>query len=183
MKKQKLQFTVMIAVLVLLAAGYFGLKQFNRQQEEQKASESGEALAAVEASDVVRFAYDYNDQTYSYVKENDVWYYEADKTMKLTQYNLTTIASNLAGLTAQETIEDVEDMAVYGLADGYRNLTFETADGESFAFCIGSENELTKVFYLSRPGENKVYTVAKEIISVLSLDPSYIVEEETEAAD
>ena len=136
-------------------------------------------MVALEASDIVRYSYDYQENTFSYVKENDTWYYEGDKSMKLTQYNLTNIASNLASLTAQETIEGAQDLAAYGLEEGYRNLSFETASGETYEFCIGNENELTGIYYICRPGETTVYTIAKEVLSVLSLDPSYILEEES----
>lgn len=183
MKKQKLQLTVLVIVLIVLGGGYLGLRRYNTVQS-QKASEEteGEALTALESEDIIRFSYDYEDEEYTFEKEEDTWYYAADHELSLTQYRLNAIAAKLAALTALDTIEGAEDLTQYGLDEPSRTFSFET-EAESYVFYIGDYNELADVYYICKPSGNTVYTVASTVITAFNMDLEDVVdttEEESE---
>ncbi len=179
MKKQKKQLIILIVVILVLGGCFLGLRQYAAKQESETPEAEGTALTALTKEDVVRFAYDYEDVTYEYDKVDDTWYYTPDHELTLTQYRLNTIAGNLAGLTAEDTIENVEDLSQYGLSEDSRTVTF-ASEGESYAFWIGDHNELMGLYYICRPSETTVYTVKESVITSLNLNVEDIVEEEEE---
>lgn len=180
MKKQRIQLIVLIIVLIVLAGGYFGLKQYNKAQSEKPQAPSGEALVMVSPEDIVKLAYDYEDNSYEYEKKEGTWYYALNHSLNLTQYRLENMAQTLAGLTAVETIEDVTDMSQYGLDEPSRTLSFETS-GESFIFNVGDYNEIAGVYYICRPATTTVYAVKSSDITSFNVDVMDMVEEEEES--
>ena len=182
MKKQRIQLVILIIVLIVLAGGYFGLKQYNKAQSEKTQDAEGEAIVAANAEDIVKLAYDYEDNNYEYEKEDGTWYYAPNHSLNLTQYRLDNMAETLAGLTAMETIEDVTDMSQYGLDEPSRTLSFETS-GESFIFNVGDYNEIAGVYYICRPAATTVYAVKSSDITAFNVDVMDMVEEEEESTE
>lgn len=177
MKKQKIQLLIMLIALIVLGGGYFGLRQYNKAQSEKEPEPEGEVIVSLEKEDIIRFSYDYEGNEYSYEKEEDTWYYAPDPELTLTQYRLTNIVSKLAELTAQDTITGVTDMSQYGLEEPQRTFSFET-ESETYTFYVGDRNDISGVYYICKPGEDTVYTVATTVVTTLNLDVQDIVEEE-----
>lgn len=182
MKKQRIQLIVLIVVLIALAGGYFGLKQYNKAQSEKPAEPAGEAIVNVSLDDIIKLSYDYEENSYEYDKADGTWYYTPNHDLNLTQYRLENMAEKLAGLTALETINDVTDMSQYGLDDPSRTLSFETA-GESFIFNVGDYNEIAGVYYICRPSATTVYAVESSVITAFNVDVMDMVEEEEESTE
>lgn len=178
MKKQRIHLIVLIVVLIALAGGYFGLKQYNKAQSEKSAEPVGEAIVNVSLDDIIKLSYDYEENSYVYDKADGTWYYTPNHDLNLTQYRLENMAEKLAGLTALETINDVTDMSQYGLDDPSRTLSFETV-GESFIFNVGDYNEIAGVYYICRPSAATVYAVESSVITAFNVDVMDMVEEES----
>ena len=56
----------------------------------------------ITTEDVKAFSYQYNNETLSFVKEDDTWYYEADKSIALDQDAVETLVTTAAQLTADQ---------------------------------------------------------------------------------
>lgn len=179
MKKQSRQFIILIAVLAVLAAAFFGLKQYNKIQSEKPEEDDGDTTVLVDINeeDIIRFSYDYNGESYTFEKEDDTWYYAEDPSLSMNQYSINVMVSKLAEVEAIDTVENVTDMSQYGLADPERTIQYETADA-SYIFWIGDYNSMTSVYYLCVPSETTVYTVSAQMISIFTRTPEEMMEEE-----
>ena len=177
MKKQKLQLWILLALLIILGAGYLGLQKYNESQSQKEEELQGQIIVSLEESDIVRLTYDYEGTTYLYEKTDDIWYYTEDTTLKLIQSSLNDVAANVAEITALHTITGVTDMEQYGLAEPDRTFSFATA-GESYEFYVGDYNEMADLYYICRPGEDTVYTVETAVITAFDLDVMDLVVEE-----
>jgi hypothetical protein len=170
MKKQQKQMIALLAVLVVLGAAFFGIKQYNKIQDEKPEEEEteGEVILDVNSDDVVRISFDYEGETYTFEKEDDTWYYAEDHDLPIYQYRITALASAIAPFTADQVIENVEDMSTYGLSEPQQTITFETATG-SYILYVGDTNSVTSSRYVSLPSEGNVYVVPASTISKFSI--------------
>ena len=86
MKKQPKQFLLLVVALAVLVVGYFGLRAYNKasdEKAEQAPEESAVAVIDAKPEDVAAFSYDHNGETYTYEKEDGIWYYAQDHSLKL----------------------------------------------------------------------------------------------------
>lgn len=182
MKRQQKQLILLIAMLVLLAGGYFGIRQYNKAQANKTSLDTNIPMTTVSGEDIVKISYDYEGVTYSMEKDGDTWYDASDRSRKLTQYSITAMASNLAGLKATQQIENVTDLNQYGLTEGYRTISFETAS-ESYTFYLGDQNAITEEYYLCKPSESTVYTVGATLANRFNYTLEDLTEEEEETTE
>lgn len=169
MRKQQKQLIGLIAVLLILAAAFLGLRQYNQKQSED-AGEEAEVLFSVNKDTVRQINYDYQGENYTFEKEEDVWYCANDRNLSLNQTSMGAMAARLAQMNIVNTIENVADMSQYGLDQDYRTLTFET-DTESYALWIGDYNDMLDVYYVCRPGESTVYTLSGQAVNCFGRTP------------
>lgn len=164
MKKQQKQFLILLVVLVALVAGLFGLKQYNQTQSKQPIEQEAViTVVAFSSEDIVRFSYDYEGTTYSFVKEEGTWYYAEDKPISLIQTSIADMIAGVALLTAELAIENVTDMTQYGLTEPQRTLRLET-EAESVTLLVGDYNSMSDVYYLSKAGDTTVYAVSPAVM-------------------
>lgn len=160
MKNQKKQMIILLIVLVALVAGLLGLQQYNKTQSELPAEEAPVInLTDLSSEEIVKFSYNYEGETLSFEKEGETWHYTADKALTLNQALITNILSGVATINADQAIENVTDMTQYGLKEPSNILQFETA-AESVILQVGDYNEMSDIYYVSKPSETTVYTVS-----------------------
>ena len=177
MQKQLRQLIVLLLALVALTAVFLGLRQFNRTQDDVEEEKTGETIVDVAEDDILRFTYDCEGETYVFEKESDTWYYAEDHSLSITQYKIRNMLSMLAPLKAKQVIENVTDMAQYGLAEPSRTINYET-EGASYIFYVGDYNSVTDVHYIRRPSENTVYAVSSGTVTIFNKSLEDLVEEE-----
>jgi hypothetical protein len=186
MKKKQRQMIVLLAVLVVLGAAFFGLKQYNKVQAEKPEEVDGEVILDVDASDLVRISFDYEGETYTFEKEEDTWYYAEDHDLPIYQYRINALADILAPFIAQQVIENVGDMSTYGLTEPQKTITFETAT-ESYILYVGDKNSVTSGYYVSFPSEANVYVMGASDINKFNITVDDVVNtselESEEASD
>lgn len=177
MKKQRRQMIFLLVLLVALVGGFFGLKQYNKVQSEQPEEEEGIIVVDMNRDDIIKFSYDYEGVTYEFVKEDDTWYYAADKALNIDQSSVSLKTMKMCPLNAEHMIENVTDMTQYGLDEPSKTLQFETAT-ESVILYVGDYNSVSKVYYMCKPSENTVYTVSSPNVTVFNYTPEDFIEEE-----
>lgn len=186
MKKQGRHFIILIAVLAVLAAGYFGLRQYNTRQQEKEAEQvDGEVLVDIAEEDILRFSYVYEDVTYSFERsgEDGEWVSADDPTLNLTQSRLDNMAGKLANVVAKDTITGVTDLSQYGLEEPANVLHWETAE-TSYTYYVGEYNSFGTVYYFCEPDSDTVYTVSSALVYGFNYSlEDLIEEEETEASE
>lgn len=158
MKKQKKQMLVMLGVLALFMAGFLGIRQYNKIQSGKPEEESGITIVESSLEDITKFSYDYEGVTYSFEKQEEVWYAVEDHSLKLVQSSVASMITDIAPMVAAQVIENVTDMSQYGLSEPSRTIRFETVT-ESHIFYVGDYNSVSGIYYICKPSEASVYLV------------------------
>lgn len=164
MKKQQKQIWVLLAMLAIFVGAFFGIRKYNEAQSEKPARQEGTVVLDVSADDVIRYTYDYEGETYTLEKEGDTWYAAGDHTRNLYQYRAGSLMEGIAPLIATQVIENVSDLAQYGLTEPQRTISYETATG-SYTIYVGDRNSVTASYYVSLPSDSRVYVVDADAIT------------------
>lgn len=165
MKKQKKQFLILLILLIICAIAWIALNGWNKKQEQKKQEEEEASKAVVtdiSTDDVNAFSYQYNNETLSFAKEEDTWYYEADKSIALDQDKIKTLISTAAGLTVEQEIKDYEDLSEYGLDTPSDTITLTTKDGTTTLY-VGNENEMLSQYYVKTSDSDSIYLAGSSI--------------------
>ena len=174
----------MLLALVVLAAAFLGIRQYNKNASSATSTTEDiqETVLDVNSDDVTSFSYVYEGETYAFEKEDDTWYYTDDHSLNLNQERIKAMILKVAPLKADQVIENVTDMSQYGLADPERTIQYETAD-RSVIINVGNLNSMTSQYYIAFPSEMKVYVVATNVVTGFNYTLDDLVEETTEATE
>lgn len=184
MKKKQRQMIGMLLALVVLAAVFLGIRQYNKNTASATSTteDTQETVLDVNSDDITSFCYVYEGETYAFEKEDDTWYYTDDHSLNLNQDRIKAMILKVAPLKADQVIENVTDMSQYGLADPERTIQYETAD-RSVIINVGNLNSMTSQYYIAFPSEMKVYVVATNVVTGFNYTLEDLVEETTEATE
>ena len=166
MKKKQIQMIGMLLALVVLAAAFLGIRQYNKNAPSATSTteDTQETVLDVNSDDITSFRYVYEGETYAFEKEDDTWYYADDHSLNLNQDRIKAMILKVAPLKADQVIENVTDMSQYGLADPERTIQYETAD-RSVIINVGNLNSMTSQYYIAFPSEMKVYVVTTNVVT------------------
>ncbi len=165
MKKQKKQLIALCILLLICSVAWVGLTKWNKSQEQKKQEEeeaSKVTVTDVNTEDVNAFSYQYNNETLSFVKEDDTWYYEADKSISLDQDTMETLIATTAQLTAEQEIKDYEDLSEYGLETPSNTITLTTGDGTT-TLLIGNKNDMLSQYYVKTDQSDSIYLAGSAV--------------------
>lgn len=165
MKKQKKQLIALCILLLICIVAWVGLTKWNKSQEQKKKEEeeaSKVTVTDVNTEDVNAFSYQYNNETLSFVKEDDTWYYEADKSISLDQDTMETLIATTAQLTAEQEIKDYEDLSEYGLETPSNTITLTTGDGTT-TLLIGNKNDMLSQYYVKTNQSDSIYLAGSAV--------------------
>jgi len=182
MGKQSKQLMILLLVLLLLIAGFWGIRQYNKVQSEKPEESTDIMVIDVSVEDIVKFSYDYEGVTYSFEKEEDTWYYAEDKSISINQNSIKTMLNRLAPLTAKQELKGVTDMTQYGLDTPSRRIEYATVE-ESYSIELGDRNSVASIYYMCKNSEDTVYVVEPQVYTVFEKDLEdlkEVVEESTE---
>lgn len=165
MKKQKKQLIALCILLLICIVAWVGLTKWNKSQEQKKQEEeeaSKVTVTDVNTEDVNAFSYQYNNETLSFVKEDDTWYYEADKSISLDQDTMETLVATTAQLAAEQEIKDYEDLSEYGLETPSNTITLTTGDGTT-TLLIGNKNDMLSQYYVKTNQSDSIYLAGSAV--------------------
>lgn len=177
MKKQKVQFLILIIVLVVLIVGYFGIQRYNEYLANQPEEEPAEMVIDMDSSEVMEITYTYDGETYSFVKEDDVWKNKEDTSLSIIQSRLENMATKITQIEAIGIIENVSDMSEYGLDEPSRTISFSTAD-VSCEVKVGDYNTMSAVYYISVDDGTTVYAMGTSTVLAFNYTLDDLIEEE-----
>ena len=184
MKKQKKQFLFFVVALFVLIGAYFGVDKYVAYVESKATEEelSGKTyITDLDATAIQKIGFEYAGESLSFIKENDVWVYEEDKTLEIKQEKINAMAEAVAKLAVENKIETVTDLTQYGLTAPSRNVSF-TANDVEYMWYVGNMNDLTGVYYMHEASDpTTVYTVTANFLSNFNYGiGGLVVEEATE---
>lgn len=156
---------ILIGILVVLLAIYFGLQAWNKSQEEKEKRENEAAVVHVtetDAEDIVSMSFDVGNGQMEFVKENDTWYYAPDRNFPLSQSYAEDMAAAMGSITADRELKNGDAMADYGLEEPVYTLSYKGADESTTELYFG--NMTGDYYYVTMGHDGKVYTVASAVI-------------------
>ena len=106
MKKKQRQMIGMLLALVVLAAIFLGLRQYNKNESADTSAteDTDETVLDVDYDDITNFSYVYEGETYSFEKEEDTWYYTGDHSLNLNQDRIKAMLLKVSPLKADQVI-------------------------------------------------------------------------------
>lgn len=179
MKKQKKQIVVLAVILIILAAAYFILPKVVKEEEETPESY---VVTAMESDAVTKLSFTNEGNAYEFVKEDNKWYLEEDRTLSISQETLNNLVEKAGNITSATKIENVTDFNQYGLDSPLHEVQL-TANGTEHTIVIGDYNDMTGEYYLCLKGKNTVYTVAGTVVTPFATTLEELVEEEETVTD
>lgn len=98
-------------------------------------------------------------------KDGDNWICDEDRSVDIDADKVSTMVGKVASLTSENKIENVEDIAQYGL--DAPSLTILVSDGTtSYTLLIGDYNETTYTYYMCLESDKStVYTTDSATIT------------------
>ena len=165
MRKKNKGILILLAVLILLVAVYFGLRTWNAQQEE-KAQEEQEAATVhvtdTSAEDIVSLKFNVGNGDLEFGKEDDQWYYTPDKDFPLQQSYPEDMAETVGSITAGRELTDGDSIDAYGLDEPAYTIEYTDADGNTAELLFGDMTG--DDYYVMLNGNDTVYTVNSSVI-------------------
>lgn len=168
MKKELRTMIILMAVLLVLIAAYFGVSAWNTSREEAETKTAEEAVISLSRlTDITSISFEYQGEVLNFTKsDNGVWQYADDSAFPLDESLLSTIESTLSELDATRSFDNEEGYAAYGLEEPVMWITAQTSSGESFTLNIG--NVSGSGYYAYVQGDDLIYTVSEELVNSLS---------------
>ena len=157
-----------VVVLAVLGGVYVGLNTYVSKEEKAESSseeESKTEVFSVKTDDIKSLGFIVDKKEVTFEKKDDSWVKKDETAFPVNQTTLDSAASAIETVEADRVLEDVEDLAEYGLDSPSNTVTVDTADGTT-KLNIGDENTSTNQYYISRADDDStVYVVAADTVS------------------
>lgn len=178
MKKRRKTMTGILILMAVLLLCYFVIVKIQENADDEEVIE--ETLYAVELEDVVSVKYTDGTTEMSFIKTDDVWYYEADETITLDQSLMETMVSSLSFIEATKEITEPDALSDYGLEEAAYTIELTDGSGKTIKVYVGNAVD-SYSYYLAVDDKEVVYTVDSSVVSALEFDVESLEEvEETE---
>lgn len=176
MKKKKGP-VLLVGILAVLLILYFGLRAWNENTEKKQEEEEAAAVINVTDTDpeeIVSLKVDAGNGEMEFVREDDTWYYAADRDFPLAQTYPAGMASAAGSITADRKLENGDTLEDYGLDDPVYTIGYTDESGNTTQVYFG---DMTGDYYYVTVGdEGEVYTVASTVTESFNYQLSDIAE-------
>lgn len=179
MKNKTVKMLLAAAVLAVCCGAYAGVKSYvsSQEQKEAEAEEDEESVTVFSASsdDIQSLGFLVDDTETTFEKNGDTWLKKDETDFPVNQTTLDSAAAAIASVDAERVLEDVEDLAEYGLEESSNEICIvsqtetdteendseeESADAVTTVFYVGDENQSTGQYYIRKDDDEKtVYLV------------------------
>lgn len=180
MNKQKKQLLLLLFALILVIVAFFLVS--NMPEEEETEEAVSYTVTDLNVDNVNKLAFTNSTGTYVLTKQDDIWSYEADKTIDLDETAVSGLAKRVAAISSENRMEQVADLSVYGLDEP--EIIILISDGTtSYTLLVGDYNNITYTQYICLEEDmSTVYTTTAYNVSSFEsgIDDLIVVEEETE---
>ena len=170
MKKQKIQFIVILIVLAVLIAATFGMKWYNKNKEEEKTAEEEAStiyISKVDVDTITAFTYEIDHVTYSFTKDGDTWTYDGDTSLDMDEEAIDSMLATLSSLTAIEEISDYTDLKEFGFDQPEDLISYTTSEG-SVSLFVGNKNDTLNAYYIISADGGSIYLTETSLADAFS---------------
>lgn len=185
MKRQKKQFVIILIVLAVVLVATFGMKTYNKNQEEKKTAEEEASIIYItkaDPDDITAFSYQVDKTTYSFTKDGENWIYDGDSSLDMDEDEIETMLESLEALTATDEIT-YKELSDYGLDEPSDVISY-TTDSGNVTISVGNKNDMLASYYVMTEEDGKVYLTETSLADVFSKTPEELTaSEDTESVE
>ena len=169
MKNKTVKMILAVAVLAVCCGAYAGVKTYVSHQEQKESeaeSEENTSVFTASADDIKSLDFMVDDTETTFEKKDDSWVKKDDIDFPVNQSTLDSVASSVTSVESDRVLEDVDNLAEYGL-DSPANIIKivtksedEDGDDTTATLYVGDENSSTSQYYVRKDDDEKtVYLV------------------------
>lgn len=158
MKKERTLLIVLLAVLIVCAGVYAGLKAWNGGADDR---EDAQATRVASMEDISEISFTNQYGTFSFTLTDGTWAYADDPDFPLDGSYLDTLAGTLSDLKAVRAFPSPDALAGYGLDQPAGTISAGNGSGEQVTIFIG--NTAGSGYYAKVDGEQTVYTISSAL--------------------
>lgn len=169
MKNKTVKMILAVAVLCVCCGAYAGVKTYVAHQEQKESEEESEENTSVftaSADDIKSLDFMVDDTETTFEKDDDNWVKKDEADFPVNQSTMDSAASSVASVESDRVLENVDDLAEYGLDSPSNTIKIvtksdsEDGDDTTTTLYVGDENSSTSQYYVRKDDDEKtVYLV------------------------
>ena len=168
MNNKTVKMILAVAVLAVCCGAYAGVKTYVSHQEQKESeaeSEENTSVFTASADDIKSLDFMVDDTETTFEKKDDSWVKKDDTDFPVNQSTLDSAASSVTSVESDRVLEDVDDLAEYGLDSPANTIKIvtksedEDGDDTTTTLYVGDENSSTSQYYVRKDDEKTVYLV------------------------
>ena len=169
MKNKTVKMILAVVVLGVCCGAYAGVKTYVAHQEQKESEEESEESTTVftaSTDDIKSLDFMIDDTETTFEKNDDSWVKKDETDFPVNQSTLDSAASSVASIDSDRVLEDVDDLAEYGLDSPSNTIKIvtksdeEDGDDTTTTLYVGDENSSTSQYYVRKDDDEKtVYLV------------------------
>ena len=158
-----------VVVLGVCCGAYAGVKTYVAHQEKEESKEEAEESTTVftaSTDNIKSLNFMVDDTETTFEKDNDSWVKKDETDFPVNQSTLDSAASAVASIESDRVLDDVDDLAEYGLDSPSNTIKIvtkpddEDGDDTTTTLYVGDENSSTSQYYIKKDDDDKtVYLV------------------------
>lgn len=169
MKNKTVKMILAVVVLGVCCGAYAGVKTYVAHQEKEESKEEAEESTTVftaSTDNIKSLDFMVDDTETTFEKDNDSWVKKGETDFPVNQSTLDSAASAVASIESDRVLDDVDDLAEYGLDSPSNTIKIvtksddEDGDDTTTTLYVGDENSSTSQYYVKKDDDEKtVYLV------------------------
>lgn len=137
---------ILLGILVIVCIAAFCAIRYEEHQEKIRNSE--ETILEVDPDTVTQLSWEYDGNSFTLNKEDDVWTYADDENFPVDQDYMQTMLELFQEFGVSFVIEDVDDYSQYGLDNPTCTITLQTED-TTYTVQLGNYSNMDEKRYVS----------------------------------
>ncbi len=157
---------ILLGILVIACIAAFCAIRYEEHQEKIKNSE--ETILEVDPDTVTQLSWEYNGNSFTLNKEDDVWTYADDENFPVDQEHVQTMLELFQEFGVSFVIEDVDDYSQYGLDNPTCTITLQSED-TTYTVQLGNYSNMDEKRYVSI-GDGNAYLVNEDPLDTFDVE-------------
>ncbi|MDE5909449.1 MAG: DUF4340 domain-containing protein [Lachnospiraceae bacterium] len=167
-RKRKTQLLFLGVFFCMLLASFAALKMYKAgAQESEKTDEESYPVMQIDPAQVKEIGIINGTESINLLRTGEEWKCLEDENVVIDSEAVARFLEQASNITSDIRIEQVEDMAQYGLEQPRLNVTFQWEDN-MYTLKVGDFNSVISRFYISLNDEKMVYTAENALYNALN---------------
>ncbi len=175
-KKAKKRIITLISLILFLSAciiiGVL-LKGANDKREKEASEDNTNTIVAFNAENsiITSFSFTRDEESLSFVYENDKWLWSEDRDFPLDQEDLSEMASAVSFIEASLMVKDPsDDLSAYGLDSPALKVEAVFSDKSQKTFLFGDTSTYNNCQYFTVEGSGEIYMLETTVSTAFGVD-------------